>query len=594
VKKTSFLVIVGILGFLQASCKLPDSGSFEEVLYERTHDKELRSAVLGSLIYLNDRQIRDREGVHSSEYDYCDPHSITPTCQSSVSLSLQLLGAEATINNDVGEWANYIHLLPNPIVGGTSAGVFKIQDSNIFTTMSIIFPLFLFDESDIPENERVIAPMLHSAMSSIPKYKRDGSYGFYPRFDDGSENAEFVHAVNISEKFAEKFSTIYVDPNYDWMWKLIAQEGGLPSKDWVQEILDNPYGATAAPNTPSDADDTGVVVAAQKLYSRFYDENALDSYYKDESNFFVDIDSLYELAKYRDMGRNEEDPRNTWREPDSGAFLTWLKDESLDTFSTPNTGVIPHGVNDVDCVVNANAVLAMSMTGHEDVAGFDDAIKLLVDVVANKKWEACGTYYPQKMMLPYVLTRAFRDGGANNPLLRDVMGILVKDILDEQLTLSRTNPFLAGAMPGGEDQSYHLSTALGLNALLNIGRDIAEEAGVLAKYQVGVKKAVEYLLRSKKEALVVNDSTFKSWSKTGQDKGYHWEGGIFFTNSFTKFVQWRSNAYTTAIVLESLSKYLMAYDFDNTTLLEGRRIRMTSYTRDIDRADSGFNFTVTP
>ena len=37
-----------------------------------------------------------------------------------------------------------------------------------------------------------------------------------------------------------------------------------------------------------------------------------------------------EISSFRDADRTWEDPRDTWKGTDSGAFLTWLKEENLD------------------------------------------------------------------------------------------------------------------------------------------------------------------------------------------------------------------------------------------------------------------------
>ena len=77
----------------------------------------------------------------------------------------------------------------------------------------------------------------------------------------------------------------------------------------------------------------------------------------DDSTQETEIQKLVdEMSRYRDIDRRWEYPSDGWKKKNSGAFLTWLKDENLDaraSFDT-KTGTIPYGVNNVDCVVNAN------------------------------------------------------------------------------------------------------------------------------------------------------------------------------------------------------------------------------------------------
>jgi len=59
--------------------------------------------------------------------------------------------------------------------------------------------------------------------------------------------------------------------------------------------------------------------------------------------------------------------------------------------------------------------------------------------------------------------------------------------------------------------------------------------------------------------------------------GYKWHSGLFFSTSFWDLIHWRSEAYTTAIILEALVKFALAYDMDRATLLQGQRLLVDSY-----------------
>ena len=48
------------------------------------------------------------------------------------------------------------------------------------------------------------------------------------------------------------------------------------------------------------------------------------------------------------------------------------------------------------------------------------------------------------------------------------------------------------------------------------------------------------------------------------------------------------------MVLEALSKYLLAYDFGGVSINEGRKIRVQSYCRTTWKAATDFRFSIAP
>ena len=122
-------------------------------------------------------------------------------------------------------------------------------------------------------------------------------------------------------------------------------------KPWIKRCLrdeTNFTGGAAFFNVPNDADDSSVAISTRYLHS-------LRNGRKLSSD---DLEVLRLFCLYRDLNRVMEDGRDSYKGKDSGAFLTWLKDENQPTFTTPNTGVIPLGVNNVDAVVNANVLFS--------------------------------------------------------------------------------------------------------------------------------------------------------------------------------------------------------------------------------------------
>jgi len=80
-----------------------------------------------------------------------------------------------------------------------------------------------------------------------------------------------------------------------------------------------------------------------------------------------------------------------------------------------------------------------------------------------------------------------------------------------------------------------MSTAYALDALLNFGK--IEERGTLS----AIEKAVRYLLHHRKSG----------------DNYMHWEGGVFFSGGTVvrNNLVWKSDAFTTAVILKALAKY---------------------------------------
>jgi len=192
-------------------------------------------------------------------------------------------------------------------------------------------------------------------------------------------------------------------------------------------------------------------------------------------------------------------------------------------------------------------------------------------------------------MFPYALSRAARDGGIHNPAIDGALSTLLVQLLKEQSQLAKEHPELKGAFSGGADQTYDLATALGLTTLLNIGRDVAQDQGVAEAYDQAVQDAVAFLLAHQKPAHIAFVSTFNRANQhplypSPLDLGRTWESGLFFSASKWNLAQWRSPAYTTAMVLEALGKYVAGYDRATGNIHDGVRLKVKTYARNADKA----------
>lgn len=557
------------------------------VVSDRMAKPHLKEAIMGAILYLDDMQIRPRSGPRSSRYDACSEGICIPFYYLNLSfldIYLPVPNPFSGIRNEVGEWVSTIHFLPRWIGDADGESLVTLQDSNLFVSAAITYPMSLFSENSLGENS-VMRPMRQLVLRNIQKYKRNHAYNFWTQLEGVKSPAPRVGPYNIPIPFVEMLSRSYIDPATKELWNQIVGDLDVPSRDWVLQLLDrhkNPAGVDAAFNIPNDADDTAIAVAMQKLISR------------DIPGTKVDLAALAELKAYRDRGRRLEEPRDGWKGKNSGAYLTWLKDENTPTFADPDSGVIPLAANNVDCVVNANALFSLSLNGLKSYPGFDEASDLMLKVVSLGEWKnRCGHYYPQKMSFPYSVTRAYRDGGARNATMTTAMGLLLNDLLRDQRP--------DGSYAGGKDATRDLATALAVVSLLNIGRDLAERQSLAARYDTAIDNGVSFLLKHRQRHVLYNQETLqpftrRQWSSLADETyesvrsrfGYRWQSGLFFSASFWDLAQWRSEAYTVSIVLEALAKYLMAYDLGQVSISEGRRIHVEGYAASADDAEPDF------
>jgi hypothetical protein len=568
-----------------------------QTIFQRLSNIEIRQTVMGCLIFLDDWQVRDRSGRRKSIYDASDEGE---GCKGKVNVNLPFLKtlhvpalAPITVKNLRGEWTSDVHFIPKKL-GRKGNTIVAVPDSNLFVPSFVIYPFFLLrEDNSLAADDRFITNMLKEAWHLDTHYKRGNAYNFWL---PSKENPAYSGPYNMPiEKAVLPLARAYLNPRLTKFWKLFAGKLNVPTPDWVKRCLDpvdNPSGAAALFNIPNDADDTSTAIAIQTIRQQLRNSQKDDTFLSNENNFQVDYPALTEILKWRDVNRDPklEDGRDAWKGKNSGAFLTWLKDEKKQTFSEAERGVIPLGKNNVDAVVNANVLLALGVTGKKDSKGYQEAITLLDRAIKERVWPACGLYYPQFMIFPYTASRAYRDGG--NEGLKPAMAILLKDLLKIQNEYAIKYPKHAGAFPGGEDRMDHVSTALGVTTLLNIGADVAQEAGVQSQYDKAIRGGIGYLLKTRKKWKIQNKETFNKLKKNRHIHGYCWESGLFFAASFWDLAHWRSVPFTTAMVLEAFTKYLLAYDKGGVSIMEGRRLHIMQYPSSMEKDDMDARLTV--
>ncbi|EKE02372.1 MAG: hypothetical protein ACD_20C00395G0002 [uncultured bacterium] len=564
---------------------LEDNKIIEKTIQERLSNPEIRKAIMGALIYMDDTQVRNRPGKLNSRYDSSSGDGNKGTISLKIPFKKDPIDIHIpgiAITNEEGEWSSYIHLRFN------KKGRFpvSIQDSNLFMTSFISYPLYLFDEKSLPAHKQIIKKMNKMSIENINSYKRGDAYNFWQELPGKSSKNKRTAPHNISMKFWGEIIKFGLKQPLKTLLSPITKQVDPLLYDWAYVIIDptkNPHGYDSFLNIPNDADDTSVAVAAQKLYSEKYDPDSK-----------VDLNALSQLEQFRDIDRQKQCSMDSWKGNNTGAFLTWLKDENKDIFATPDSGVIPSAVNLVDEVVNANAVFSMALNGMKDSEGYNSACMLIKDAVDKKNWQKTSIFYPQRMIFPYCASRAFRDGGADNSVMKNAMKKLLKDVLEDQRDFVKQNPDKPGAFPGGADRTTDLSTALGVIFLLNVGKDLANEIGAGKEYDEVLKNGVNYLLRNSSPHKIENFDTFNrdKLRTLESGKGLKWEAGLFFAGDPQNCTQWWSEAYTTAMALEALAKYSLAYDKGGVSISAGRRINIEEYARDTEKAEKEFKFNI--
>jgi hypothetical protein len=492
-------------------CALAASSAMSAVQISPSYVKNLKQSIAGALIYLEDMQIQARQDVRSCSYTYSGDDG-------------ELCAGKK--KNLVGEWSST--LIPFPTVPGFP----HKQDSNLFTTAGVLFSLSLFSDNTADKN---LEKMKALGLEEIQGFKKNGAYNFWRTVAGRTSLMDVVAPLNINPAGWQRFADTHF---FEFLKKIIRKiEPDEETLRWHEGLFDrrtNPYGLDSGFNIPVDADDTALAVAVKKLLgiAEIYDETALDT-----------------ILKYRSE--------------DSGAFLTWLKDDRLPLFGSPETGVIPVGKNTIDCVTNANAALAIGVSGrHSALTG---VAKFFEKVVDEDQWPKCGIYYPNRMMFPYAFSRAYREGNLLNDDMKRIAGKLIKKVLPLQKR--------DGSFPGGFDGSRALSTAMGVLSLINFGKALAVAAGVDKEYDLAIQRGVNFLIDNRRELRTKN-------SKGGQ--AFTWDPGIYFSAGGWTAVIWKSKAYTAAVVLEALTKAWM----HSENLNDGETSRKPVIESWANRADS--------
>ena len=411
-----------------------------------------------------------------------------------------------------GEWQTYMSLrLPFFYLGNRK----EIEDSNCFAVASI-----------------------HNSLAGI--------YLTFPEYKNIPALLDLSFDKVMSYKNGDKFN----------FWNLLPPTRKLKKDDTLgkQPLVRRPtnYKLRAkyiykAANVVEDAVDTGLGYIAMALRKKYKKETS-DSSHADYDKGIKTIAPIFDT--YRDSKRHNRHWYNylNGNDHETGAYLTWLANEYQfkhwnilkvighnatfylpfsECYPHPYKPYLPYGSNDVDAVVNANVLSALSHYGELNGEGVESAITFIEKKSKRKKYDRVGMYYPNRYQFPYAVCKAYASGV---PQLKVSTGYLLSYLKDTQ---NEDGSWSARKVVNKKDRLQ--STAYALNALIYIGN--FEQNNTIKP----IENAIKYILDNS-----IND-----------EQGVHWKGGVFFSGGTVvrNILCWKSDAYTTVIILAAFANY---------------------------------------
>ena len=404
-------------------------------------------------------------------------------------LSLNQIKERIGTSNYIGEWPTFIyntHTIPFLGKKGKSA-----YDSNVFNTLFVHNALaeLYFSSGKNPQ----IIPILSLAQKNFIPYKNETSFNFWPKLPR-PEHLKCKHE-NCYQRRAN---------NFDYHYGII-----------------NNYA-----NIFDDADDTSTGFLAY-----YYSNMVKDSSGSLELNYYEKEPYYKNLIQYRDTGSRKTNWYNkrTGFKYRTGAYLTWFgpdrKPSHFFTWFFPNhkSQNILYGRNEIDCVVNANVLRTLYITGDTAIAGVKESKEFLRNVIKKKVCFTCGVYYPTEFSFHYALAKAMSSGVTG---FKDLKEDVIKEILEK-----KDQSGIWTSLIGGNDLQ---TTLYAINALMKLSDD--------KKIIQEIEPAMDFILMS-----MINENEV-----------VHWKGGVFFSGGTAIRYEhvWVSDAYTTCLALEAITNYL--------------------------------------
>jgi len=261
------------------------------------------------------------------------------------------------------------------------------------------------------------------------------------------------------------------------------------------------------------------------LYANFLNFKILP---ENNNDFLPDGDVIAEIfMRHRDINGSGTNLWNWIRGhgKETGAFNTWLPDNADPKIHPlfPHKGgfYMPYGVNDIDCVVNANILGILAAMGIDRGPGIQEAADWIIEMIEKEKCSTCAVYYPSGYILAYTVMKAWQRGAV---VLEPAIEPLMQMIINEQ----HQDGSWSDRMEGNEVQAS-------LNAINSL---IVMQSLTNEKLGSAISAGLEFVM-----------------SRIRQNETQAWlEGGVVFSaGSLIKRTHvWVSDAYTTALLLQAL------------------------------------------
>lgn len=283
-------------------------------------------------------------------------------------------------------------------------------------------------------------------------------------------------------------------------------------------------------NIANDADDTSLAELAVLNQKKLSQLSSVFVAPEEESSKLAD-----QVSSFRDT------PDRKWRYPTNviygnfqktGAFLTWLVKEQTAFIYSPfkswgDSLRIPEGVNNLDCVVNANVLSSLSAHGLQNTPGVKEACAYIESAVNSKLEDKCGLYYPNPYTLHYAVGKAYKNGAQ---CLKKSAEILLSRLMKEQQK--------DGSWKGGLFEEPVQSSLYATRALMDLGKEL-NRMSETSSFQ---DRAVQYIYSQKIE----------------DEDGIYWPEGTFFSGGgfVRRSLSWKSESYSTALAMSIFSDLL--------------------------------------
>lgn len=385
-----------------------------------------------------------------------------------------------------GLWWSEIRNRRNTLLFGSKNQ--SARDANCFVTSMIhnlLAELYIEDSTLVS-----IPPMLEKSLPAINSFRNGDGFNFFP-------------AMDVPEKLVRKGETEFYP------------DGMRRASHYNYQNCFILHGF----NIYNDSDDT-----ALGIYANFL-SNKIDS---STVPLMSDPDSVLSyFGNYRDVAGSGTNLWNWIRGhgSETGAYNSWFphdqdpKAHSL--FPEKGKYYLPYGVNDIDCVVNANILGVFAALGADETQEIQAAASWIIEMIQQEKCGTCAVYYPTGYSLAYAVVKAWNRG---SNVLEPALIPIIKKIIIEQ------NP--DGSWSDRMEGNEVLVSLHALNSLIGL-RDVVDE-----ELDTIISTGLDFIL-----------------SKVRYEGKRAWlDGGIVFSGgSLVKRTHvWTSDAYTTVLLLEVL------------------------------------------